>query len=118
MGRDEGAIIADAADSASEGILHQKLQGLLSAWPPSMMPPMIRSKSLCALAAQAVLVSFALPPPVAGEPAKAPQPRTTPTGYTDTPFIPGRKWRVHDDARPGPPWSRPPKPFAVPQAPR
>jgi len=26
-----------------------------------------------------------------------------PTGYTDTPYIPGSKWRVHDDARPRPP---------------
>src|ERR1700676_2341008 len=32
-----------------------------------------------------------------GPPAKAP------TGYTDTPLIPGSKWRVHDDARPRPP---------------
>lgn len=26
-----------------------------------------------------------------------------PTGYLDTPFLPGSKWRVHDDARPRPP---------------
>lgn len=26
-----------------------------------------------------------------------------PTGYTDTPLIPGSKWRVHDDTRPRPP---------------
>jgi hypothetical protein len=26
-----------------------------------------------------------------------------PTGYTDTPVLPGSKWRVHDDARPRPP---------------
>ena len=25
-----------------------------------------------------------------------------PTGYTDTPHLPGGKWRVHDDARPRP----------------
>ncbi len=25
-----------------------------------------------------------------------------PTGYTDTPYLPGGKWRVHDDARPRP----------------
>lgn len=31
---------------------------------------------------------------------EAPQP--SPTGYTDTPFLPGGKWRVHDDARPRP----------------
>jgi len=26
-----------------------------------------------------------------------------PTGYTDTPYLPGSQWRVHDDARPRPP---------------
>jgi Domain of Unknown Function (DUF1080) len=30
------------------------------------------------------------------------KPREHPTGYTDTPFLPGGKWRVHDDARPRP----------------
>lgn len=34
--------------------------------------------------------------------AKAPKPKVHPTGYTDTPFLPGGKWRVHDDARPRP----------------
>lgn len=29
-------------------------------------------------------------------------PALSPTGYTDTPFLPGGKWRVHDDARPRP----------------
>ena len=29
-------------------------------------------------------------------------PKAHPTGYTDTPFLPGDKWRVHDDARPRP----------------
>ena len=29
--------------------------------------------------------------------------RTSPTGYTDTPMLPGQKWRVHDIARPKPP---------------
>ena len=29
-------------------------------------------------------------------------PKQHPTGYTDTPFLPGGKWRVHDDARPRP----------------
>ena len=33
---------------------------------------------------------------------KAPKKKIYPTGYTDTPFIPGQKWRVHDDARPRP----------------
>src|SRR5579863_860875 len=31
------------------------------------------------------------------------QAQQAPTGYTDTPTIPGSKWRVHDDARPRPP---------------
>ena len=30
------------------------------------------------------------------------QERAPATGYTDTPFLPGGKWRVHDDARPRP----------------
>lgn len=28
--------------------------------------------------------------------------KTYPTGYTDTPYLPGDRWRVHDDARPRP----------------
>ncbi len=28
--------------------------------------------------------------------------KPAPTGYTDTPFLPGDRWRVHDDARPRP----------------
>lgn len=34
--------------------------------------------------------------------AKAKKPKVHPTGYTDTPYLPGQKWRVHDDARPRP----------------
>lgn len=34
--------------------------------------------------------------------AEAAKPKAHPTGYTDTPFLPGDKWRVHDDARPRP----------------
>ncbi|HRQ89491.1 MAG TPA: DUF1080 domain-containing protein [Bacteroidia bacterium] len=30
------------------------------------------------------------------------KPEPSPTGYTDTPFLPGGKWRVHDDNRPRP----------------
>lgn len=33
---------------------------------------------------------------------KKPAPKAAPTGYADTPFLPGGKWRVHDDARPRP----------------
>jgi|GEM_PF-5884043 len=29
--------------------------------------------------------------------------QNAPTGYTDTPLIPGTEWRIHDDARPRPP---------------
>jgi Domain of Unknown Function (DUF1080) len=39
-----------------------------------------------------------------------------PTGYTDTPFLPGSKWRVHDDARPRPPVITPGT-FSAPQTP-
>ena len=34
--------------------------------------------------------------------APAAKPKAHPTGYTDTPYLPGGKWRVHDDARPRP----------------
>lgn len=37
-----------------------------------------------------------------GKKAAAEAPKEHPTGYTDTPFLPGNKWRVHDDARPRP----------------
>ncbi|MCB1235111.1 MAG: DUF1080 domain-containing protein [Verrucomicrobiae bacterium] len=33
---------------------------------------------------------------------KAEAPKEHPTGYTDTPYLPDGKWRVHDDARPRP----------------
>ena len=32
-----------------------------------------------------------------------PKYRTSPTGYSDTPYLPDGKWRVHDIARPKPP---------------
>ena len=72
------------------------------------------SSILRGLAAQAMLVSLALaagekpaaPAPAAAPAAKAPEaPKPaahSATGYTDTPFIPGQKWRVHDDTRPRP----------------
>lgn len=34
--------------------------------------------------------------------AQAKKPRSSPVGYTDTPVLPGQKWRVHDIARPHP----------------
>lgn len=39
-----------------------------------------------------------------------------PTGYTDTPLIPGSKWRVHDDTRPRPP-AITPGTFSTPETP-
>ena len=39
---------------------------------------------------------------LAGAQEKKPAPQPHPTGYTDTPFLPGGKWRVHDDNRPRP----------------
>jgi hypothetical protein len=36
------------------------------------------------------------------EKARKEAPKAHPTGYTDTPFLPGGKWRVHDDNRPRP----------------
>jgi len=39
------------------------------------------------------------------------------TGYTDTPFIPGQRWRVHDDTRPRPPIVTPGETFSHAAAP-
>ncbi len=39
-----------------------------------------------------------------------------PTGYTDTPFLPGDRWRVHDEARPRPPTVQP-GPASLPATP-
>lgn len=39
---------------------------------------------------------------VADDKKKEEKPKPHPTGYTDTPFLPGGKWRVHDDNRPRP----------------
>ena len=55
---------------------------------------------IVAAAATAIAVAAQNPP---APPAKAP------TGYTDTPLIPGSKWRVHDDTRPRPPVITPPE---------
>ena len=43
-------------------------------------------------------------------------PKKVPTGYTDTPFLPGGKWRVHDDARPRPKVVAPGKESQLPPA--
>jgi hypothetical protein len=39
---------------------------------------------------------------VCAQDGKPPKGRTSPTGYNDTPVIPGQKWRVHDIDRPRP----------------
>ncbi len=39
---------------------------------------------------------------VSAQEKKAPDYRTAPTGYTDTPYLPDGKWRVHDINRPKP----------------
>ena len=44
----------------------------------------------------------ALVPLLAVAPGTADNSARYPTGYTDTPFLPGDRWRVHDDARPRP----------------
>lgn len=67
-----------------------------------------------ALIASVLLLGFAASPQAADKPkegeqkakapakAQAPAPKEHPTGYADTPFLPGGKWRVHDDTRPRP----------------
>lgn len=47
--------------------------------------------------AAALLVLAVSAPPLFAADQKA-----YPTGYTDTPYLPGDRWRVHDDARPRP----------------
>ena len=44
----------------------------------------------------------ALVPLLAVAPGTADNSARYPTGYTETPFLPGDRWRVHDDARPRP----------------
>lgn len=50
-------------------------------------------------------VAFALSPAHGQDNEKKKEeeaPKAHPTGYTDTPLLPGGKWRVHDDTRPRP----------------
>ena len=51
---------------------------------------------------QLVIIAAAMAIALPAQTASAP-PAKAPTGYTDTPLIPGSTWRVHDDARPRPP---------------
>jgi hypothetical protein len=47
------------------------------------------------------VLAFALLVPAAPAQEQKPSP-PPPTGYTDTPLLPGSEWRVHDDKRPRP----------------
>src|SRR5665213_3023262 len=51
---------------------------------------------------QLVIAGAAMAAGLGAQTVSAP-PAKSPTGYSDTPTIPGSKWRVHDDARPRPP---------------
>jgi hypothetical protein len=57
---------------------------------------MTRTRFAAALAAgAAVLVTFSIA-------QQQQEPRTSPLGYSDTPILPGQKWKVHDIDRPRP----------------
>ncbi len=45
---------------------------------------------------------FLLAPALALPATSAEPSKPAPTGYTDTPYLPGGRWRVHDDSRPRP----------------
>jgi hypothetical protein len=62
-------------------------------------------KQILSLLIVAALVGISLDSQAAdkNKKKKAAAPKSHPTGYNDTPFIPGQKWRVHDDARVRPP---------------
>ncbi|MCA8956159.1 MAG: DUF1080 domain-containing protein [Planctomycetes bacterium] len=47
-------------------------------------------------------LACALPGQRAGSATPPPKPQEKAPGYTDTPLLPGQKWRVHDAARPRP----------------
>lgn len=58
--------------------------------------------SLTAGALGALLASFPIGSALMSTQPAAPQHGQAPVGYTDTPVIPGQKWRVHDSERPEP----------------
>jgi len=62
---------------------------------------MVQTKSLRSWAAALLVVGIAAFA-VFGQDAK-PKYRKSPVGYSDTPILPGQKWRVHDIDRPRPP---------------
>ena len=57
---------------------------------------------LAPLLATAAALTLFLAGPAAPQTAKSKGYRTTPVGYSDTPVLPGSRWRVHDIARPHP----------------
>jgi hypothetical protein len=66
----------------------------------------LQGASMMALVCGAVLVLHAQGEPAAAPQTAAPAQETAKPGelgYTDTPLIPGQKWRVHDVERPHPP---------------
>ena len=54
------------------------------------------------LVCAAICADAAAAPPAPKPPAAAKTPKPPVIGYTDTPFLPGGKWRVHDLNRPHP----------------
>jgi len=62
----------------------------------------MRAFTLSITAIAALLIAGSAPAQEKGKGKAKAAPRVHSTGYTDTPFLPGGKWRVHDDARPRP----------------
>lgn len=54
--------------------------------------------------------ALAAQPPAKGAGKQTKPPRRVKVGYTDTPFLPESRWRVHDANRPHPPVVTPPEP--------
>ena len=54
-----------------------------------------------------IIAAVAAVLPLAAQQPKDPCARTAATGYSDTPVIPGQKWKVHDIDRPRPPMVQP-----------
>src|SRR5512145_301722 len=63
---------------------------------------MIHRASLPVAAAAGCILLAGLLVAQSGQPADPPKNRTAPLGYSDTPIIPGQKWKVHDIDRPRP----------------
>ena len=52
---------------------------------------------------QTAIIALGLAAALGALAQQAQQAQQAPTGYTDTPTLPGSNWRVHDEARPRPP---------------